>query len=78
MNIHIFRCEFKDLGESNVNLNQNRFKNRSKWWAVSLLIAIGLVMFVLCRVENSFSAQLGFAAMSIVSMILALYLIAES
>ena len=61
-----------------MNLNQNRFKNRSKWWSVSLLIAIGLVSFVLCRVENSFSAQLGFASMSIVSMLLALRVVAES
>lgn len=61
-----------------MNLNQNRFKNRSKWWSVSLLIAIGLVLFVLCRVEDSFSAQLGFASMSIVSMLLALCVAAES
>ena len=78
MNIHIFRCEFKYLGESNVNLDQNRFKNRSKWWLVSLLIAIGLGMFVLCRVESSFSAQVGFAAMSLTSMLSALCVVAES
>ena len=43
-----------------------------------LVISIGVVGFVASRLETNFVAQLGFAALGLVSMILALCLIAES
>ena len=46
-------------------------------WAL-LTISIGLAFFVAAQLVTNFGAQLGFAALGIVSMVLSLSLVAES